>query len=182
MAFAIHPENRLSLADLEAMPEDGYRYELLGGAIVMTPSPVTGHQRAVVHLLDLLRSGCPPDHEVFIAPIDLDLADDQRAVPDLVVIPTQNINEKRLVAPALLVVEVVSPGSRINDYGTKVQAYGESAVAHYWIIDPNRERVVAYRLPTGGGEYELVLDQTGGEVVLVDPIGARFTVSDLTKP
>ncbi|MGH8998368.1 MAG: Uma2 family endonuclease [Acidimicrobiia bacterium] len=79
--------NSLSLADLEAMPDDGRRYELIGGAIVMTPAPGPAHQRVSRRLQALLEAATAPGHEVFAAPIDLDLPGEQRVQPDLVVDP-----------------------------------------------------------------------------------------------
>jgi hypothetical protein len=64
----------LTIADLEAMPDDGHRYELLGGSIVVNAAPAPRHQRASGVLNDLLRRSCPPGHEVFYAPVDLHLS------------------------------------------------------------------------------------------------------------
>lgn len=60
----------LTLSDLEAMPHDGRRYELVGGAIVITPAPVPGHQLVSARLQRLLEQAVPQDHAVFDAPID----------------------------------------------------------------------------------------------------------------
>src|ERR1051325_5456407 len=68
----------LPLAHPEAMPDDGRRYELIGGAIVMTPAPGPAHQRVSRRLLMLLEAATPTGHEVFDAPIDLDLPGEQR--------------------------------------------------------------------------------------------------------
>lgn len=57
-----------TVADWEAMPDDGRRYELIGGTIVVSPTPVTGHQRCSRNLQRLLEDAAPPDHEVFDAP------------------------------------------------------------------------------------------------------------------
>lgn len=67
------------------MPDDGRRYELIGGAIVMTPSPALGHQRGSRRLQGLLETAWP-SMEVFNAPVDLDLPGGQRVMPDLVVV------------------------------------------------------------------------------------------------
>ena len=103
--------NTLTIADLEAMPDDGRRYELIGGAIVMTPAPGTIHQRISRRLLALLEAAIPAGHEVFHAPIDLDLPGEQRVQPDLVVAPHSSVGQRRLTLPVLLVVEIVSAGS-----------------------------------------------------------------------
>jgi Uma2 family endonuclease len=178
MAYAIPESDRRSLADLEAMPDDDLRYELLGGRIYMTPSPVPNHQAISAGLERLIDANLPAGHHGFHAPIDLDLVDEQRAVPDIVVIADEYIGEKRLTGPALLVVEIISPGTRRRDYGIKARAYAASGVEHYWIVDAHADRVVAHRL-AASGTYEIVLDQVGGVVELHEPVAAVFTLKDL---
>jgi hypothetical protein len=71
------PQSRpLTRADLDAMPDDGHRYELIDGSLIVTPAPGHLHQRAVLELAIRMRSGCPVDLEVLIAPFDVALADD----------------------------------------------------------------------------------------------------------
>lgn len=177
-AHPIHGADPLTLADLEAMPDDGRRYELIGGAIVMTPAPVPAHQRILRNLYDLVRVACPPGHEVFFAPIDLDLPDDQRVEPDLIVVPAASVGPKRLVLPVLLAVEVVSKSSRINDLVTKRAVYAEAGIPAYWLIDAHRGRVTCLRL--AGDSYET---EAEGPVVEVDwPIAVRLDVAALAAP
>src|SRR6266516_6363381 len=57
-----------SVADLEAMPDDGRRYELIDGELLVTPAPAWAHQEAAITLTELLRSACPRDLRVLIAP------------------------------------------------------------------------------------------------------------------
>lgn len=75
-----------TVADWEAMPDDGRRYELIGGTIVVSPTPVTGHQRCSRNLQRHLEDAAPPGHEVFDAPVGLRLPGDQVLAPDLVVV------------------------------------------------------------------------------------------------
>ncbi len=168
--------NAFTIEDLEALPDDGNRYELMGGAIVMTPAPEPVHQRVAGRLFRMLEDACPRGHEVFIAPIDYDLPGDQRLEPDLIVVPDAGVGPKRLAGPALLVVEIVSPGSRLNDTITKRAVYAEAGVPAYWIVDPHRGHLLALRL-TGGG-YEVYADTTG-PVSLSWPIAVSFAVGNL---
>src|SRR3546814_4443304 len=86
----------LTIADLDAMPDDGHRYELLGGSIVVNAAPTPRHQLASGTLYDRLKAACPSDHLVLYAPVDLDLPGGQRVEPDLVVAPTGSIGDLRL--------------------------------------------------------------------------------------
>jgi hypothetical protein len=72
-----------TLADLEAMPDYGRRYELIGGAILMMAAPGPKHQLVSARLRRLLEDTLPEGHAVFAAPIDLDLPGEQRVQPTL---------------------------------------------------------------------------------------------------
>lgn len=161
---------------LEGMPVDGRRYELIGGAIIVTPAPEPGHQILSRQVQRLLEDVCPRDHQVIQAPIDLDLPEGQRVQPDLVVVPRTSIGQKRLVMPVLLVVEVVSPGSRINDRVLKRAAYAEAGIPAYWILEPDEPLATALRL-SSEGEYEV--DAEGDGFSVDWPVPVAFVLSEL---
>ena len=170
--------NAFTVEDLEAFPDDGNRYELIGGAMVMTPAPGPVHQRVSRRLLGGLEEACPEGHEVFDAPIDYDLPGGQRVEPDLIVVPDSSVGEKRLAGPALLVVEIVSPGSTANDRITKRAVYAEAGVPAYWIVDPSTGHLLALRL--AAGDYQPYADTTGRSN-LDWPLAVSFAVADLAK-
>ena len=170
--------NSLTLADLEAMPDDGRRYELIGGAIVMTPASGPGHQRVSRRLLALLETAIPAGHEVFHAPIDLDLPGEQRVQPDLVVVPSSSVGSKRLSLPALLAVEIVSAGSTTHDTVTKRAVYPAAGIPAYWIVDPDGD-ITALRLDDTG-TYQ---PYAQGRTVSIDwPVEVELDVASLGQP
>ena len=177
MAMAL--ANALSLADLEAMPDDGRRYELIGGAIVVTPAPGPAHQRVSRRLLALLEMAIPSGHEAFHAPIDLDLHAGQRVQPDLVIVPTSSIGEKRLSLPVLLVVEIVSAGSGTHDTVTKRAVYAAAGIPAYWIVEPNAGEITALRLDDTG-TYQTY--GHGSSVTLDWPLGVELDIASLAQP
>lgn len=173
----------LTIADLEAMPDDGHRYELLGGSIVVNAAPAPRHQRASGVLNDLLRRSCPSGHEVFYAPVDLDLPGGQRVEPDLVVAPHGSVGEARLSLPVLLVVELVSPSTAVWDTVAKRAAYAEAGIQHYWLVDTRtgQERFTALSLPSGAGEYEVVAESD--EVIeVLEPVSVSVPLEALFEP
>ena len=66
----------LTRADLETMPDDGHRYELLDGTLLVSPAPSPRHQRAVLGVRDALLVARPAHLRVYVAPLDVVLADD----------------------------------------------------------------------------------------------------------
>jgi Uma2 family endonuclease len=170
--------NALTVADLEAMPDDGRRYELIGGAIWITAPPGPAHQRISRRLLALLEVAAPPGHEVFDAPIDLDLHGEQRVQPDRVVVPSSSIGQKRLSLPVLLVVEIVSGGSKTQDTVTKRAVYAAAGIPAYWIVDPDGD-ITALRLDDAGAYQTYAQGQTA---ILEWPIAVELDVPALRQP
>lgn len=153
---------RLTRADLDALPEDGLRHELLDGAFVMTPNPGLQHQRAVFNLAILLGSlSLPPGLEAMVGPFDVALPTGDLLVPDLLVARVDTLTKKDLRGTPELVIEVLSPSTRRRDLGDKLTAYRDAGVPHYWVVDPLAPRLVAHELVDG--EYAVVGDVTGDE-------------------
>ena len=161
----------LTIADLEAMPDDGRRYELLGGSIVVNASRAPRHQRASFRLARLLADRLPAGHELFLAPTDLDLPNEQRVVPDLVVAPASSVGAERLSLPVLLVVELLAPSTAHWDAIAKRQAYAEAGIEHYWLLDTRSgsERFTALRLTSRSTAYDVVADSVDG-IDVAEPI------------
>jgi Uma2 family endonuclease len=122
--------------DLEALPDDGWRHELVDGALVMTPAPRWRHQSAVVELLAALRVGCPSDLRVVVAPFDVVLGADTVVQPDLLVAQRSSITETELTGAPLLAVEVLSPSTTHIDLGLKRARYEAARCPAYWVVDP----------------------------------------------
>ncbi|HEY8474535.1 MAG TPA: Uma2 family endonuclease [Natronosporangium sp.] len=97
-------------ADLAGMPDDGRRYELIDGVLIVSAAPGRLHQRAVGRLLRLLGDACPPEFEVLPGPFAVGLADDTELQPD-VVGRVADLTDRDLPAAPALAVEVLSPST-----------------------------------------------------------------------
>ncbi|HEX2894675.1 MAG TPA: hypothetical protein VHO29_11810 [Marmoricola sp.] len=76
------PRSRaLKVADLESMPDDGHRYELIDGSLVVTPAPSVRHQVVSMALTRALLAHVPDDLQLLSAPIDVHLAEDTGVQP-----------------------------------------------------------------------------------------------------
>jgi Uma2 family endonuclease len=165
---------------LDQFPDDGYRYELLDGMVLMTPAPGFAHQTAVVRLLVLLHEAKSTDYHVLAAPFAMRMGPHTEVQPDLVVAPRAAFGEQRLERAPDLVVEVLSPSTRRIDLGAKLEAYAEFGIPCYWVVDPREPAWVSeYRLDGVANRYRLI--QRTDKVFTTDlPFHVSFHAGDLT--
>ena len=131
------------------MPDDGYRHELIDGALIVTPAPRHRHQRALTRLLVLLANACPPELEALPAPFDYKISEYTMLEPDIVVARTADYGPLRLEKTAVLVVEILSPSTAKYDTGLKRLAYEAAGVPWYWLVDPQEPRLTVLQLVDG---------------------------------
>jgi len=114
---------------------------------------------------------------VYVAPLDVVLADDSVLQPDVVVARQGDVTEHDLSAP-VLAVEVLSPSTGKIDQLLKPARYAASGIEHYWVVDPDQPSVTVWELRDG--VYVLVGDAAGQEVLeLIAPYGVRLVPADL---
>ena len=162
MALELRHRGPLTVDDLAELPDDGRRYELVDGMLVVTPAPNRGHQRVSMELAFLLRSHVPPTLEVLAAPFDVQVSEATMLEPDLLVIQRDDPADKSLRNPPLLVVEVLSPSTRRYDVLVKRDVYEGFGVASYWLVDPDVPSVTVLEL-AGDGHYQDVARAVGDE-------------------
>jgi len=136
----------LTRDDLDTMPDDGHRYELIDGILVVSPAPRIRHQDAVVNLLIAIHTACPPDLKVLTAPVDVVLADDTVMQPDIVVARHSDFTERDLPTAPVLAVEVLSPSTRAFDLLVKKDRLQRAGCQHYWVVDPDIPAIMTWTL------------------------------------
>ncbi len=144
------PRTDWTVERLHALPDDGNRYEIIGGELLVTPSPSALHQTVVLCLaarlkayLDRTRAGA-----LFIAPGDVLFDRHTLVQPDLFVTPLVNGRRPTSWAEAprpVLHIEVVSPGSARHDRRDKRTLYQTRGIPEYWIVDPDARLVERWR-------------------------------------
>jgi Uma2 family endonuclease len=162
------------------MPDDGYRHELIDGALLVTPSPSWRHQTFVAGLYRGLHAACPPDLQVLFAPFDVALAPDTVMEPDVLVARRADFTERDLPMAPLLAVEVLSPSTRRFDLMVKWSRYQEAGCASYWVVDPDPDTpsVIVWELRDGA--YVQVAKVVGDESVrLTSPFEVTLVPADL---
>lgn len=152
----------LTWRDLEDAPDDGHRYELVDGVLVVTPAPSHLHHRAAFRLAVVLDAACPPELEVLVAPFDVLLADDTALQPDVLIARVADLAERNLPTAPLLAVEVSSPSTRLFDLNLKKARLEAAGCRAYWVVDPDRPSLTAWELGPDG--YALRAEVEGEDV------------------
>jgi Uma2 family endonuclease len=143
-------------AEFARLPsETSIRYEVIGGELVVTPSPASRHQRIVTDLVTVLNTFVRSNGlgQVFAGPVDVLLAEGDYLQPDVAYVSSERValvSERGIEGPPDLVVEVTSPSTVKRDRGTKLDRYRRFGVAAYWIIDPNLRTLEVWDLASGG--------------------------------
>src|SRR5215213_6871119 len=154
---------RYTVDDLELMPEDTNRYELIGGEILVSRAPHLDHQRTVTNFIivfsDYLKKN--PIGEIFSTP-GVIFNEEDAVIPDLVFAMNETITRlvpktgekfdgKFIGAPELL-IEILSYGKQDveRDRVIKRKLYGKYGVQEYWVVDGMFKTIEVYRLTEQG--------------------------------
>lgn len=141
------PTHLLTIDEYTALGETETGYtELVEGRLLMSPSPVPDHNVAAMELAFQLKPQLPGGYEV-IQDVDVNLelsAPDEPGFsrrPDLMVVQQGARQRVRAeggmikASEVLVVIEIVSPGSKRTDYVSKRGEYSDAGIPHYWIVD-----------------------------------------------
>lgn len=138
-----------TVSEVLAFPDDGNRYEVLAGELLVTPAPEPRHQevlRRLVVRLSLYLETRPRAFHLVASPADVRWDEQTLVQPDLFVVPVaQATNDWRSYQDLRLAVEVLSPGSRRADRVEKRRLYQAHGVGSYWIVDPESRLVEIWR-------------------------------------
>jgi Uma2 family endonuclease len=176
---------RYTRDDLEHLPDDGRRYELIDGTLIVSAAPGKVHQRAAGAMFVLLRQACPTAFEVFMAPFAVALAEDTELQPDIVVAREKDLTEKELLGAPALAVEVLSHSTKLIDLNVKKERLRRAGTPVYWVVDPvarpAEARLIAWELDAGGA-YQQVADVSGEQVFEAKlPFPVRVVPADLVR-
>ena len=127
-------ERRYTIADLDALPEDGRRFELADGWLLVSPMARRRHQWGCEKIGDALKAACPPHLSVFSVPINVDDPDATHFEPDLTVVRREFTLIENGDVP-VLAVEVRSPATAGRDAVLKRREYARLGIASYWLFD-----------------------------------------------
>lgn len=181
------PRGLLSLEQWDALDLDPTRrWELSEGTLIMSPRPHPMHQRISIRLIRLLQDHLP---EGFDAVPEIEVTTSASFPPSVrdpdIAVVRNRVFEQRsarvLATDVVLVVEIVSPGSRGTDHVMKLHEYAKAGIENYWIVDPDapaEERFLAYRLENE--TYRRVTAIDGETVRVQEPTQMDFALDELT--
>jgi len=148
---------RLTADEYFALPDDGAKYELIDGVVLMSPSATPRHQLVALAILRQLADHVENNnlglvlHETDVRLLRGAGRPDVVYRPEIIFITAERAAgiENRIEVVPDVVVEVISPSSRGLDTETKYADYERAGVREYWLIDPEEDRMTFYRLKDG---------------------------------
>jgi Uma2 family endonuclease len=134
---------RFTVDEILAWPDDGNRYELVDGVLLVTPAPVPVHQIVSTRLVAALMVRSQPWPNVYVAsPGEILIRPGTRMQPDILVFRAPSVHAKwEEIREHWLAVEVWSPSSVIYDRDVKRDAYLQIGVREVWLVDCERKIV-----------------------------------------
>lgn len=146
---------------VRALPDDGNRYEVIDGVLLVTPSPSYDHQAAATLLRDEIMRALGPEPRcfAFAAPVDIEYGPRTMVEPDVSVVPLVNGRRPRDwhgVGELWLAVEILSRSTKKRDRTIKRDLYLREHVGEYWIVDLGARLIERWR--PGNEQPEVVRD------------------------
>jgi Uma2 family endonuclease len=178
-------EDRIEMADADAMSLDdwferlermpvpeGYRVEIVGGNVFMTPQRST-HWQIIRRIIQALEKRFGEDAMVF-SDVRIDFPGHQNGFcPDIALLKDSAEMDDTghwRHQDVEFVAEVISKGTAANDYGPKRTAYAEAEVPVYVIADPYLGRCHVYTDPKDGDYAEPVKVDFGTDIDLTGTV------------
>jgi Uma2 family endonuclease len=163
---------KLTWADVAALPEDGKRYEVLEGDLVVTPPPLTRHQIVSGNLGAALHAHVRERGlgRIFFAPTGVILDKHTIVEPDIAFVSKARaaiIERHAIVGAPDLLIEILSRSTAARDRGAKAKLYAQFGVPHYWIVDSVKNTLEAFSRTANA--YGPATKFAGAVVVTIPP-------------
>jgi len=154
----------MTIANLEAMPDDGNRYEIIEGELFVSRAPGLTHQIVSDNIVFLVRNYLELNPiGVVVSTPGLILSDYSGVIPDIVFFSDKTrekiVSGERLISAPDLLIEILSAGSENirRDRVAKRQLYAKHAVPEYWLVDRAQRVVEIYLLRAASLELTAAL-------------------------
>jgi Uma2 family endonuclease len=162
-SMSVGASTPFTVDDREGMPDDGRRYELIDGELLVSPAPGLQHQTVGLRLYRLLDDAYPDDLYVLAAPFAVQTDVSNEVQPDVLVARFDELTDKNLPTAPVLAIEVLSSSGRLIDLNLKRATYERMGTPSYWVLDPDVPGLLVLELDADG-RYEEVALVVGNEV------------------
>ncbi|QGP92122.1 Putative restriction endonuclease [Neomoorella glycerini] len=147
------------------LPE-GAPYQLIGGELVLTPSPTSYHQIISMQLVSKMVAYVTTNDLgiVLDAPLDVYLEETETYQPDILFISRERLNiikKEKIIGAPDLVVEILSPTTAYYDLRKKYRIYEKHGVREYWLVDPEERCVQVYIAEAGKFKLDQEVEKKG---------------------
>jgi Uma2 family endonuclease len=167
---------------VDDLPDDGYRYEIVDGSLLVPPPPSVPHFRVTARLHHLLAAQAP--RSLLVGENGgICLTADRRnyRIPDITVVRAE-AGERDVDAfvptDMVLAVEVVSPGSGGDDQVTKRYRYGKAGIPQYWIVHQKHRTLTVLRHDGNDGYDEVAVVRPGETFQTEEPFPLTLDPAD----
>lgn len=176
------PAGEWTTEDLDAMPDDGRRRELLDGVLIMSPSPTAPHQTLAGQLMAALYETCPDGYDVTQA-VEIRFGPRRSFIPD-VLVTTATAAKRRThwyhPHEVVLAVEIVSPTSQAMDRITKPAIYAQAGIPCFWRIELTETVVVHTHQLDPAAEVYAGTGEWTGTLRVTEPWSIELPLSRIT--
>jgi len=156
----------LTYQDYINLLEDGNRYEVINGELIMVAAPNTGHQFVsgniyfeLYRFIQKRKIG-----KILDAPVDVLLSESNVVQPDIFFVSKENskiVTEKNISGAPDMVIEIISPSTAYYDLLEKKELYAVHGIKEYWIVEPKKQWIEVYNNQNGKFEVDQRVEQTG---------------------
>jgi Uma2 family endonuclease len=151
-----------TVADYMQMPDDGPRYELIEGELLMAPAPNLFHQRIAFNLTLILGNHVEKKRlgKLYFAPFDVILDEHNVLQPDIIFFSNARasaLTKAGATGAPDLAIEIISPGAEKRDRELKRKVFARSGVEELWLVLPDKKRIDIYRLAENPGRPRLTV-------------------------
>lgn len=172
---------RYTYGDYLDFPDD-FRCEIINGQVYnMTPSPTPRHQRVTGKIFRLTGNHLEEQAhtcQVFSAPLDVVIAEDQVVQPDVfVVCDRRKVETAHISGAPDVIFEIASPSTSLRDRREKMELYERSGVYEYFIVDPDAEFIEKFM--SSDGKYGRVGIYAGDATFRIDAIALELKAKDI---
>ncbi|TKA10890.1 Uma2 family endonuclease [Actinacidiphila oryziradicis] len=172
------------LEDLDQRIPEGFKVEIVGESIVMSPWSKGAYLPIMRSLTRQLNQHAPENHVADVAPClyvfpsvsrafgpDIHVADADAVVVDSIRLPGEALS---------LAAELTSGSTRGNDWGDKLEAYGKAGVPVYLLVDMQKETVSVFSAPSDHGYQSSSTVEFGQKIHIPEPFDFTLDTSSFS--